>query len=310
MNISIIIPTYNASKYLPDLLERLNTQAAKYNEIIIIDSSSTDNTIDIAKSYGAETIIIPKEQFDHGLTRNTAIEKSKGDILVFLTQDALPVDEFSIQNLIRPFSQQDNIAAVYGRQLPSYNASLFSAHLRLFNYTETSYIRCLKDRQIYGFKTIFFSDSFSAYRRNALEKIDWFKNNLIFGEDTHAIARLLFANYKIAYVADASVYHSHNYTALQEFKRYFDIGVFHRTEDWIEKAFGKPKGEGIKFIKSEVLYLMRYKKYNLIPAFILRNVLKYIGYNLGLRYYKIPENLACKISMNKNWWKKNSRNHK
>lgn len=94
INISIIIPTYNASKYLPDLLKKISAQTVQYDEIIVIDSSSTDNTIDIAKSYGAEIIVIPKEQFDHALTRNTAAAKAKGNILVFFTQDAMPADEF------------------------------------------------------------------------------------------------------------------------------------------------------------------------------------------------------------------------
>lgn len=302
INISIIIPTYNASKYLPDLLKKISAQTVQYDEIIVIDSSSTDNTIDIAKSYGAEIIVIPKEQFDHALTRNTAAAKAKGNILVFFTQDAMPADEFSIQNLIRPFSQHDDIAAVYGRQLASFNASPFSEHLRLFNYPDVSYIRCLQDKKAYGFKTIFFSDSFSAYKRSSLEKIGWFKGKLIFGEDTHAVAKLLFANYKIAYAANARVYHSHNYTPFQEFKRYFDIGVFHKNEKWLTTEFGNTKREGRKYLRSEFSYLMQHKKYNLIPEFFLRNILKYLGYNLGLNYSKIPFSLASKFSINKNWW--------
>ncbi len=192
MNISIIIPTYNASKYLPDLLTKLKKQTVKPGEIIVIDSSSQDDTVSLAESFGAETIIIPKEQFDHGTTRNTAALKANGDILVYLTQDATPADEFSLHNLVRPFSENDDVAAVYGRQLPNADASPFSAHLRLFNYPDASYIRCLDDRNEYGFKTIFFSDSFSAYKRSALERIGFFKENLIFGEDTHAVANLLF----------------------------------------------------------------------------------------------------------------------
>ena len=306
--ISIIIPTLNASEFLPNLLTKLQHQTINKNNVIIIDSSSKDNTVDIAKSFGAETVIIPQEQFDHGGTRNIAASKAKGDILIFMTQDAMPANEHSLENLIQPFESDEKIAAIYGRQLPSQDTTPFSAHLRLFNYHDTSYVRRYEDRNTHGFKTIFISNSFSAYRKALLEKIGWFKDNLIFGEDTHAVARLLREGYKVAYSANAMVYHSHNYTALQEFKRYFDIGVLHTSEDRILREFGKAKAEGSKYIKSGVSYLLEYKKYYLVPAFLFRNTLKYIGYNLGLRYYKIPRALECKLSMNKNWWDRASKN--
>lgn len=302
MKLSIIIPTRNAAKYLPGLLKKLDTQSIKFRDLVIIDSSSEDNTVEIAESYGAVVILIDRKDFDHGGTRTLAANKSLGDIVVFLTQDIEFADSLALENLIHCFDNDRDIAAVYGRQLPNTDASPFSSHLRLFNYQDTSYVRCLEDRHTYGIKTVFFSNSFSAYKRSALEKIGWFKKDMIFGEDTHAIARLLFAGYKIAYASDAKVYHSHNYTVFEEFKRYFDIGVLHRTEDWILKEFGQTKGEGNKYIKSEALYLIKHKRYNLIPAFILRNAMKYLGYQLGLQHSHVPKSLTRRISMNKNWW--------
>jgi len=301
MKYSVCIPTYNAGPYLSRLLRSIQEQAPDF-EIVVIDSSSVDNTVDIAKSYGARTIVIQKNNFDHGGTRAFAAQESHGDILIFMTQDIVLADRHALDNLIKPFDTDKKIAAVFGRQLPHADASPFSAHLRLFNYPETSYVRCLEDRSTYAIKTVFFSNSFSAYRRTSLEEIGWFKKDLIFGEDTHAIATLLCAGYKAAYAADAMVYHSHNYTVLQEFKRYFDIGVFHKTEHWILKEFGKTTREGNKYIESEALYLMEHKKYRFIPLFILRNALKYLGYHLGLTYHNIPKKLASRMSMNNNWW--------
>jgi len=295
--ISIIIPTLNASEPLPSLLTKLEHQTCVDKEIIIIDSSSDDDTVEIAKSYGARVLHINRKDFDHGGTRNIAASKSKGDILVFMTQDAIPANEHSLENLIHPFESDEMIAAIYGRQLPSRDATPFSSHLRLFNYPDTSHVKRYEDRTTHGFKTIFISNSFSAYRKALLEKIGWFKDNLIFGEDTHAVARLLHDGYKVAYAANALVYHSHNYTPFQDFKRYFDIGVFHFNENWIVQKFGKTKEEGWKYIKSESLYLMKNKQYRLFPELILRNILKYLSYNLGLRYTKIPRNIARKISM-------------
>jgi len=300
--ISIIIPTYNASSYLPNLLNSLEHQTSKDYELIIIDSSSNDNTVAIVKDHGAVTIINPKKDFDHGKTRNLGASEAKGDIVLYLTQDALPADEHSIENLIKPFHDDKLVAASYGRQLPNPDASPISTHLRLFNYPDSSYIRSLEDRTIYGIKTIFFSNSFSAYRREILEKIGAFKEKLIFGEDMHAAGRLLLSGYKVAYNADAMVYHSHNYTAFQEFERYFDLGVLHGSEDWILKEFGKTGKEGKKYINSGISYLLKDKKFHLIPSFLFRNSLKYIGYTLGLRYDKLPLNLSYRFSMNKTWW--------
>ena len=302
--ISIIIPTYNAEKHLKKLLPQLEKQTLKITEIIIIDSSSRDNTTNLAKSFGIKSIIIPKESFDHGETRTKAAKLAKGDILVYLTQDALPYDENTIANIIKPFTKDKKIGAAYGRQIPYNDTGLFGKHLRYFNYPDKSYIREYKDKEKYGIKAAFLSNSFAAYRKNVLEEIGWFKNKLILGEDNYAGAKILKAWYKIAYVAEAKVYHSHSYTIWQEFKRYFDIGVFHKCENWILEEFGKAEGEGIRYIKSELKFLLDNRVYYLLPEFFVRNFLKFVGYKLGYNHDKIPKGIVKKLSMHSTWWDK------
>jgi rhamnosyltransferase len=302
--ISIIIPTWKASNCLPSLLASLVSQTVKDYELIVVDSSSEDNTIDIAESYNANVIIIRRSQFDHGATRTLAAKEAKGDIIIYLTQDALLCDEYAIENIIKPFSKDSQIVAVFGRQLPYPNASVFAQHLRLFNYSDTSYVRVISDREKYGIKTVFFSDSFSAYRKAALEEIGYFKNGLIFGEDTCAAADLLLKDQKIAYVANAKVFHSHNYTIYQDFRRYFDMGVFHRSEDWLSKEFGKAEGQGLKYIKSEITFLVKRKRFDLFPEFVLRILAKYLGYKLGGQYIYFPRYVNKKFSINQQWWNK------
>jgi rhamnosyltransferase len=296
---SIIIPTYNAEKQMSRLCEALRSQTAP-SEIIVVDSSSSDRTVEIAESFGARVLIVPAEDFDHGGTRTLAGKAAKGDILVYMTQDAAPFDNHSIENLTQPFEDQE-IAASFGRQLPYPEAEAFGAHLRLFNYPDVSCIKSLKDRNTYGIKTAFLSNSFAAYRKTILEGIGWFRRKLIMGEDTCAGAKILLAGHKIIYVADAMVYHSHDYTVLQEFKRYFDIGVFHNSEQWIIDEFGKAEGEGIRYMQSLFAFLIR-KKYYLIPEGVARNALKYIGYKLGQKYDKLPASMILKCSMHANFW--------
>ena len=301
--ISIIIPTYNAAEYLPSLLNMIKKQSLEDYELIIIDSSSKDKTVEIAEEYTKNIIIIPQSEFDHGGTRAKAAQISKGDILVFLTQDALPYDEYAIENIVNIFEDK-SIGAAYGKQVPYKETSLFGKHLRLFNYNTKSYIRNQDDITKYGLKTAFLSDSFAAYRKSTLEEIDWFKDGLILGEDTYAGAKIILAGYHLAYVSEAKVYHSHSYTVFQEFKRYFDIGVFHKKESWILENFGKAEGEGMKYIKSEIQYLLKNKSWYLLPEFGERNGMKYLGYKLAQNYTKLPKNLIKKISMHHGWWDK------
>ena len=302
--VSIIIPTFNAEKYLLRLLEKLKQQTVKNFELIIIDSSSKDKTVEIAKKYTVNIIVIPQNEFDHGGTRAKAAKLAKGDILVFLTQDALPYNEYTIENIVTPFFKDPKIGAAYGRQIPYEDTNLFGKHLRLFNYPEKGYIYSYKDKEKKGIKTAFLSDSFAAYRKEVLEKIGWFKNGLIVGEDIYAGARILKLGYKIVYISDAKVYHSHSYTVWQEFKRYFDIGVFHKCENWIIEEYGKAEGEGFKYIKSEFSYLLKNNEWQLLPEFFIRNLIKYLGYKLGYNYKKIPLRLVKLLSMHKNWWDK------
>lgn len=282
--ITIIVPTYNASKYLPSLLARIESQTIKDYELIIIDSSSSDDTVNIAKSHRADVIVTPHSQFDHGGTRALAAAKAKGDILIYLTQDALPYNEYTVERIVEPLTSDEKIGAVFGRQVPFPGASIFAEHLRLFNYPDTSYIRVLDDKKIYGIKTAFLSNSFAAYRKSLLEEIGYFKAGLPFGEDTCAAAKMLLKGYKIAYVAEAMVLHSHNYTIRQDFKRYFDMGKFHKMENWLLKEFGKAEGQGVRYTKSEIKFLLKRKRIYLFPEFVLRLIMKYLGYKLGMCY--------------------------
>jgi len=302
-NISIIIPTYNAEPYLDKLLSALKNQTIKDYELIIIDSSSSDKTVEIAKKYTDTVVVIPQNEFDHGGTRAKATQIAKGDILVFLTQDTLLYDNFTIENIVKVF-ENEKIGAAYGRQIPYEETSLFGKHLREFNYPKQTIVRTKDDISKYGIKTAQLSNSFAAYRKDILEELGYFKENLILGEDVYIGAKMILAGYSLVYTGDAKVYHSHSYTVIEEFKRYFDIGVFHKCEDWILRDIGKAEGEGIKYIKSEIKYLLINGAWYLLPEWFMRNGMKYLGYKLGYNYKKLPNILLKKCSMHYRWWNK------
>jgi rhamnosyltransferase len=153
--ISVIIPTLNAEEFLGRLFQSLRNQSTPVGEVIIVDSSSDDNTVALATSLGATVILVKRDEFDHGATRTIAGKKAKGDILIYLTQDVALVNDSSIENLIKPFYAHHDIGAAYGRQLPCQDATPYGAHLRCFNYPSTSYVRDIHDKNKYGIKTAF-----------------------------------------------------------------------------------------------------------------------------------------------------------
>jgi rhamnosyltransferase len=295
--VSILIPTYHAESSLGVLLDTLRRQHLERFEIIIVDSSSADRTIEVAKSFGVQTYLIPKQEFDHGGTRTYMGKLAKGDVLVYLTQDALPVHEATVPTLVSKLMADERIGAAFGRQIPHKNATPFARHLREFNYPSESRERTFQDRARYGIKTLFCSNSFAAYKRAALDAVGWFKEGLLMGEDMHVCAKMLRQGFHIAYVAEAVVFHSHNYSVLQEFKRYFDLGAFFRKEPWILQEYGAAEAEGMRFVRSELGFLLRRGLPHYIPLSFLRILAKGVGYRLGHYAPHLPGKVVQWASM-------------
>jgi rhamnosyltransferase len=301
--ISVIIPTQNPPKEIVSLFLSLKEQTVP-SEIIVIDTQSRNGFADLARSHNAAFIPIKYSDFDHGGTRTIAARQASRDILVYMTQDAMLADRNALERLIEPFHHEPHVAAAFGRQLPAANANVIASHLRSFNYPAESYVSSFADRERLGIKAAFISNGFAAYRKRALQEIGWFKTGLILSEDTYAGMRLLSSGYKIAYVSDAAVYHSHNYSVKEEARRYFDIGVFHKEEQGLLKEFGMPEKEGIRYVRSGMSYLIKQRRFWQIPEFIARGATKYLAYTMGRNYEKIPKSIAKRMSMHQNWWNK------
>lgn len=300
MKIQIIIPIYKPDGKLIRLINMLKKQTGTFS-LLIIDSGSDGLYRTLLNGLDAKVEKIDKKDFDHGGTRQWGIDIYPGyDIYIFLTQDAVPADDNTIKNIIEVFSDE-TVGCAFGRQLPYSETGFFGTHARLFNYPANSYKRSIKDAKKYGLKTVFISDSFAAYRAEALREAGGFPKKIILSEDMYVATKMLQADWQIAYVADAQVYHSHNYTIWQEFQRYFDIGVFHGTESWIRDIFGAAEGEGGRFVNSEIKYLLQHALY-LLPEMIIRDGMKWLGYRMGIRYTSLSAKRCKAWSMNKGYW--------
>ncbi|MEZ0609316.1 glycosyltransferase family 2 protein [Fibrella sp. WM1] len=299
--VSVIIPTYNASAHLPALLNRLSQQTMAY-ELIVIDSTSTDETPAILRDHGIDFTSIPTASFNHGATRNLGVQLANHENLVFLTQDALPADATALERLVETMASQDHIAMAYGRQLPYPSADLLSQFARQTNYPATSVMKSLKDIPQMGIKTCHCSNSFAAYKKSALLSVGGFPTDTILGEDVSVAARLILEGKTLAYCAEATVFHSHNYTITEEFKRYFDIGVFHRQQQTVLKPFTQAEAEGVKYVLAEWTYLSQQKRTSLIPVQLMRTVAKYIGYRAGQWHQGLPVSVKRAMSMHRSFW--------
>ena len=298
--VRVIVPTLNAAKDWPLFAPALLT-CVQPEQVLIVDSESTDGTVELARSAGLQVCSVAPAKFNHGGTRQMAAEMlSDADILIYLTQDAILTGPEALGNLVAVFSDPE-VGAACGRQLPRPQAEPIEAHARAFNYPETSAVRTLASRAQLGIKAIFLSNSLAAYRRSALMSVGGFPANIILGEDTVIAARLLLAGYKVAYVAESEAYHSHHYSKMEEFKRYFDIGVLHSRERWMLEEFGKATGEGKRFVLSQLRYL-RQRDARQIPSALMRIGVKLLGYRLGRMDAHLPTGIKRQLSMHPRFW--------
>ncbi|MEC3881234.1 glycosyltransferase [Parapedobacter sp. 10938] len=301
MKVNLYIPTLNGGPRFVELLGMLAQQTHPVQRCVVIDSGSTDGTVETALAHGHTVIGLGGKAFDHGGTRQRAIDAyPDADIYGLLTQDAIPADASALATLMHAFDHPE-VGVAYGRQLPRSGATLLERHARLFNYPAYSQLRTRADAPTYGIKTISCSNSFAAYRRDALQQVGGFPQGTIMGEDVIVAGRLLLRHWKMAYVADARVYHSHHYTIREEFERYFDIGVFHSDNPWIFDTFGRAGGEGLRYVKSEVSYIGR-RNPLLLPTVGCSILAKGLGYRLGLSYRNLPLKFRKAFSMYKGYW--------
>lgn len=302
MRIGLLIPTLNAGPRWQAALHALSLQDLRPDRSLLVDSDSRDDTVEAARAHGFEIIGIRREQFDHGATRQLGLDHlADCDVVVCMTQDAIAASPDTLSKLVARFAD-DQVAVAWGRQLPHDDANPIAAHARRFNYPGQSRQVRSQDIPTLGIKAAFCSNSFAAWRQSALRAVGGFPSQTLLGEDMLSCAKLLQAGWSSAYVAEAAVQHSHNYSAAEEFRRYFDTGVLHSREAWLIKAFGRAEGEGLRFIRSEWQALAGYGAYWRLKA-LLNNAAKFSGYALGRRYLRLPKRLVPRLSMHPRWWR-------
>ncbi|CEE03056.1 Glycosyl transferase, family 2 [Caldibacillus thermoamylovorans] len=301
VKVSVLIPTYNAEQFIRPLLSKLENQKLPEGvamEIILVDSSSTDRTKGIVKEQfpNVQFHTIPNKEFNHGGTRNMLADLATGEFLLYMTQDAIPFDDKLIMFLLENF-QDENVLIACGRQIPKEDANPLEKYARSFNYPDKRIIKDKSKISELGIKTFFNSNVCSMYRATLFrgDEFHGFPNDVILNEDIILSYYVIMKGYKVIYDNRAIVYHSHNYSIKQQFKRNFDIGMaFNESEFMLENVSNEK--EGIKLVLGQLNYLIKNGYITQVPRCIVESGIKFIGYKLGRRHHLFSEKTKRKLS--------------
>lgn len=284
---SVVIPTYNGGKLFHEVLARAANQNIDCEyDVLVIDSSSNDGTREFSAKFGGRVRceVIPQKEFQHGRTRNRAIELTDGDVVAVITQDAMPADENWLRELIAPFDANPRVAGAIGRH------RAYAEHNRLVaRDLDTMFDRFRDLGPLYGLDLglpgfirpgsvdwrimmHFYSDNNSAMRRSVWQslpypEIDW-------GEDQVWCWEMLKLGYFKAYADKAVVWHSHDLTYDEQvkvsmsegemFARYF--GYHLASEPMSKTAIAQARGDAILYATSAGIPLVQAEAYAKLQA--------------------------------------------
>ena len=298
----MIIPTYRAGDDLQKLLDSLGRQELQPVETIVIDSGSPADTLKMAESCGSRVVSIKPGAFDHGGTRNLAAGKAKGSILVFMTQDALPVDDQLLKKLVDPLRDKKNIVS-YARQLADDNAPLSEKYLRLTNYPPRSARKTAEQIETDGIRTFQCSNVCAAYRSKEFKNLGCFPTPVVCNEDMLFAAKAIFAGYAVVYNAEAVVWHTHHYNCPDLFRRYFDIAASLDHNRHI-RSVGKVEASGKIFLMNQLRYIREQRKYYQLIKVFPEALAKYLGFKTGENHTCLPRKLKKYLGLNRGYWSK------
>lgn len=278
MTIDIICPLYNAEKYIISLNASLKKQKkVKINEIKYILTESKDNSEKIMEENKIKYNRISKEQFSHSLVRENAAMESKSDILVFITQDIVIEDELCLYNLVEPIITGE-AEACYSRQISKYNN--IEKYTRESNYPEKSCIKTKEYIDKLGLKTFFFSDASSAIRTDIFKKLNGYdQKKLPINEDMYIAYKIIMNGYKIKYVANSIVYHSHNFSLKELYQRYKLTGQFFKQNKYLNNFGTNKSGGGLaKYVLKKAI---KEKNVKVLIRFPFDMATRFIGMRVG-----------------------------
>jgi rhamnosyltransferase len=294
---SIVIPTKNGEKDIEACLKAVYAQTdVGLVEVLVVDSGSTDSTLEIVGRYPVRLERIPPEAFHHARTRNFAANLASGKFLVFLSQDAIPASGTWLASLLSNFTDPA-VGAVYGRQLPKAESGLERRSAFAAMYGDARIVKMPRDGVGLGHKYYHFSNANSAIRKEVWEATR-FPDNLKVFEDVGIAKRILDSDWRVVYEPQAAVYHSHDFPLDVLFKRYFDIGVvYQRLGIWNSRSRASLWRDGWRTFKGKLPSLLKEGAANGLGSSLVKDVGKYVAIQLGRNERLLPRAVKKKLSL-------------
>jgi len=302
--ISVLIPVKDGGEDLRRCLEGIAAQRVDEEvEVIVVDSGSTDGSVELARSAGARVHEIPPSQFNHGSTRNLAAGLAGGDVLVFTSQDAYAPEETWLAALVAPLAEDGSLAGAYGRQIAHLEATPPERFFMDFLYGERARTQRAAGVHELSMETTLFSNVNSAIRAELLERFP-FVDDIIMSEDQEWSRRVLLDGYALSYVPEAAVRHSHPYTLGQAFRRFFDSGV---SADRAYLAGAKPSSavlrrQALRYVREELRWLWTTGHRRWIAYSAAYEAAKFAGLQLGIRHARLPYAVKMRLSALPEYW--------
>ena len=302
--VDVLIPVYEPDDSFKKLLTMLSKQTVRPEKIILMVTEGSREVLPEEKAYPEiEIHRLQKSEFDHAGTRNDAASFSSAELILFMTQDAVPEDVHFIEELTDGMAKDEKIAVSYARQMAKKDTKPIERLIRRFNYPEESRLKSAEDLDTLGIKTYFCSDVAALYRKEIFTELGGFETPAVFNEDMVFAAKAVKAGYKVYYNADARVIHAHNLTLREQFKRNFDVGASQADHPEVFEEISS-ESEGGKLFKTVAKGLLKMGRWYLLPYFVLQCGAKFIGFRLGKRYQKLKPGFVKKCSSNRAYWER------
>jgi rhamnosyltransferase len=303
--ISIVIPVKDGGSDLVRCLQGIGAQVIDDEvEIVVIDSGSTDGSVVQARERGAFVREIPAHEFSHGSARNLGASLASGEWLVFISQDAHPVDERWLERLTGPLREQESlVGGVYGRQLPHPGATPPERYFLDFLYGAQARRQSAAGTHELTMETTLFSNVNAAMPRSLWERFP-FVEDIIMSEDQDWSRRILLDGFTVAYEPTAAVRHSHNYTLGAAFRRFFDSGAsadraYLAGERESARAL---RAAAIRYARGELQWMWRTGQRRWIPYTVVYETTKMVGLLLGANHKRLPLAAKRRLSALPDFW--------
>jgi rhamnosyltransferase len=306
--ISIVIPVKDGGDDLARCLEAIAAQEIDEEvEVIVVDSGSRDGSAALARGRGASVHEIAPQDFTHGAARNVGARLARGDVLVFISQDALPVGASWLARLRAPLRSESEVAGVYGRQLAYEGARPPERYFLDFLYGPQARRQRAAGTHELTMATTLFSNVNAAMPRELWERFP-FVEDIIMSEDQDWSRRALLAGYTLVYEPAAAVRHSHDYTFTQAFRRFFDSGAsadraYLAGDRHAARAL---RAAALRYAFGELAWLWRTRQRRWIPYAAAYETAKMAGLLLGANHARLPLAVKQRLSALPGFWQRDS----